>query len=348
MKKFVPINGLKLNDELILEFDGHKVLLMPYEKFVSNFKNDIININEINVCDTIAAYNTKLHNTLEVVKIKEIISLFFFAYRLKETDKFEKDKEYKIGNEFLDTYILNGFWNDKREIKGLVWDVSLGNIKISKENFDAYLTRGFCKNLNLEYTMQYKFYPKNIILNVDELLIEKTNIILSKIKLDDEYSKKLKSVLRIYYDVLNGYSLENTIIIYSTILEVLLLDKDESNQRKKVSVRGSCIIFNEEKKEKKEFLADIIYYFYTYRNAIVHDGKAYFELDDNEGMINIILNYIKHIIYFIVKYIVENNIKNISEIKNIVKSNCNKDSLSNAFDYIKYDKFQMLYLVWDD
>ena len=82
----------------------------------------------------------------------------------------------------------------------------------------------------------------------------------------------------------------------------------------------------------KTYIADIVYFFYSYRNGIVHDGKNYLEFQENT--LDTCMIYIKHIIYCIVEKIVDGFISTEKDILNIVKRNQEIDGLDNAFKYI--------------
>lgn len=102
----------------------------------------------------------------------------------------------------------------------------------------------------------------------------------------EEYLK-LKSALYLYYDILDLKINETmTTIIIATIFETLLLSDKESNQRKKVAVRAACLIADGQGHRRIQFIANRIYQFYGYRNALVHDGKNLLELDDGEVIVD--------------------------------------------------------------
>ena len=102
-------------------------------------------------------------------------------------------------------------------------------------------------------------------------------------------------------------------------------------------------------KSAKTFIANQVSYFYNYRNSIIHDGKAFLEIDHESNIINILIS-IRHLIYFILKYVIENNIKEISDIETLVKHNLKSDGITDLRGYITYSKENPnnISLIYDD
>ena len=91
--------------------------------------------------------------------------------------------------------------------------------------------------------------------------------------------------------------------------------------------------------KEKEYISNWIYSFYKYRNAIVHDGKSFIELEQEDiSIFNHILSLIQHYIFILLDTIIDNDIKSIDDIINIVKKNIINDKLKNGFDYITNDR----------
>lgn len=386
MKKVIPIHGVEftrsitvalkikhiLNKEYIyydnIEFWTYK----DYCNFIESNRTFFINSNEINKFDSIAVYTSQSHNTIEVYNIKLLISAIYIAKRLTDTyeamekyienfisnwkEEFElidKDKlkslaiqEYhKRENEFYKNYDIKGYWGDKH-INSDSWYIKLGNNKVSKDDFDRYITRGFSSELCDEYDRQFRFIPNVVKIETNNIFMNELTEILNKINEEEECSKKLKAALRLYFDVLEEISTDNLIVNYATILESLLLMRTEQNAQKiKVVVRCACIVADGQDKKRKTFIANIIACLYTYRNQIVHEGKTFLELDD-ELTLDRVLRATKHIIYLVIKYILKNDVKKINEIISIVKRNIKKDNLQNGQDYITFEKgkpFDIIY-----
>lgn len=304
------MHGLKISDELEFAFKIGEITVnikfIPYNIFVKkNIINFIINKQNIVNCDIVVAIKNYRHNTLEIYLIKIAISILYFAYRMRSSElrimekEAEKRKEievyfdgitkknilemYKKSNndDYFDNYNLNGFKGENNIIHYNYWYIYLGKNELNNDNFERWITRGYGSNLLNDYQQkqgieQLRNYS-GVEICVNDNLKDKIQLILSKINKDDEYSRKLVSSFRLYYDLICGYqSPEQADISLCTIFEILLLGKDEDNQRKKVSARAACIIEDKGLLERKKFIANQVYYFYKCRNAIIHDGKKYF------------------------------------------------------------------------
>lgn len=377
MNKYIPIHGIKLNKSLSLivpiKLVPPNMLMYSDNNYIDSINfltyaeylniNSIINKNDIKECDLIAEFSSLSHNTLEVENLKILLSAIYFADRMSNTHEIKSkfiesmlsysvplcnNKEETLNyieklyvatkNEFFDIYNLAGYRDNNNIIKSLYWYISLGNLKVTNDNFDRFISRSFSSNLDDEYIRQSKFEVNSAHVNVDDTFINYLNSILKRLHDTDEYSKKIKSALRLYYSVLYESDIEQTILTYSSILETLLLQRNETKYQKvKVSNRCACIIANNMNKSAKTFIANQVSYFYTYRNAIIHDGKAYLEIDQETTIINILLS-IRHSIYFILKYVIENNIKSILDIKTIVQNNLKSDCITDLNGYITYSK----------
>lgn len=377
MNKYIPIHGIKLNKflslivpiklvppNIIMYSDNNyidSINFLTYAEYLNI--NSIINKNDIKECDLIAEFSSLSHNTLEVENLKILLSAIYFADRMSNTHEIKSkfiesmlsysvplcnNKEETLNyieklyvatkNEFFDIYNLAGYRDNNNIIKSLYWYISLGNLKVTNDNFDRFISRSFSSNLDDEYIRQSKFEVNSAHVNVDDTFINYLNSILKRLHDTDEYSKKIKSALRLYYSVLYESDIEQTILTYSSILETLLLQRNETKYQKvKISNRCACIIANNMNKSAKTFIANQVSYFYTYRNAIIHDGKAYLEIDQETTIINILLS-IRHSIYFILKYVIENNIKSILDIKTIVQNNLKSDCITDLNGYITYSK----------
>lgn len=375
--KYIPIHGIKLNKFLSLivpiKLVPPNMIMYSNNNYIDSINfltyaeylniNSIINKNDIKECDLIAEFSSLSHNTLEVENLKILLSAIYFADRMSNTHEIKSkfiesmlsysvplcnNKEETLNyieklyvatkNEFFDIYNLAGYRDNNNIIKSLYWYISLGNLKVTNDNFDRFISRSFSSNLDDEYIRQSKFEVNSAHVNVDDTFINYLNSILKRLHDTDEYSKKIKSALRLYYSVLYESDIEQTILTYSSILETLLLQRNETKYQKvKVSNRCACIIANNMNKSAKTFIANQVSYFYTYRNAIIHDGKAYLEIDQETTIINILLS-IRHSIYFILKYVIENNIKSILDIKTIVQNNLKSDCITDLNGYITYSK----------
>lgn len=365
LDKCVPIHGITLNrgidvpilieDIRYVEKFSNRILMYGYNEYLKEASKFINNAN-IKECDLIAIFTTQSHNTMEIQNIKIILSAIYFADRMANTSKLKENfinrfREYfcpdKIDKlyehreaEYFSNYHIWGYFDNEDEIRPLYWYISLGNNKVTNDNFDKFLTRGFSYELVDEYYRQADFNKYKYTVNVDinKTFNEKMEAIVKRLNMDDEYSKKIKSALRLYYNVLYESDVENSILIYASILETLLLKRSESKgQKHRVANRCACIVANSMSKERKEFIANHVAYFYGYRNAIIHEGKSHLEID-NEVILSDILCSIRHLIYFIIKYVVEHNIQKVSEIQNLVKRNLEEDGIDEKIGYITYIK----------
>ena len=240
---------------------------------------------------------------------------------------------------YFQNYMLNGFWNKsgaEPRIEPAFWYVKLGQTAPTNDDYDMWLSRIYGTNQQDAFFRRDGLEKRDMLLGtveIDETFCNVLHEIQERVHQKDLYASKLLSVFSIYYSVLRNFSnSEQECISFCTILETLLLGKDEINQRKKVSVRAACLIADGEKFEKKRFLATQIYMFYPYRNGFVHDGKSI--LDFDWGIYQILYQAIKHVIYYCIKNILYRNIQCTKEITAIVEKNAKQDGLENAFDYI--------------
>lgn len=334
--------------------------------------DDFVNLKEMVVCDSVAVIEACFHNSIEVQLIKSAISMAYFSNRIAISEKSEKnmeerekqeienflkqlqiDKKEKKYNEiknkmkekdaartsYFQNYMLNGFWNQsgaEERIEPAFWYVKLGQTAPTNDDYDMWLSRIYGTNQQDAFFRRDGIEKRDMLLGtveIDETFCNVLHEIQERIQQKDLYASKLLSVFSIYYSVLRNFSnSEQECISFCTILETLLLGKDEDNQRKKVSVRAACLIADGEKFEKKRFLATQIYMFYPYRNGFVHDGKSI--LDFDWGSYQILYQAIKHVIYYCIKNILYRNIQCTKEITAIVEKNAKQDGLEKAFDYI--------------
>lgn len=334
--------------------------------------DDFVNLKEMVVCDSVAVIEACFHNSIEVQLIKSAISMAYFSNRIAISEKSEKnmeerknqeienflkqlqiDKKEKKYNEiknkmkekdaartsYFQNYMLNGFWNQsgaEARIEPTFWYVKLGQTAPTNDDYDMWLSRIYGTNQQDAFFKRDGIEKRDKLLGtveIDEPFCSVLHKIQERIHQKDLYASKLLSVFSIYYSVLRNFSnSEQECISFCTILETLLLGKDEDKQRKKVSVRAACLIADGEKVEKKKFLATQIYMFYPYRNGFVHDGKSI--LDFDWGSYQILYQAIKHVIYYCIKNILYRNIQCTKEITAIVEKNAKQDGLENAFNYI--------------
>ena len=277
--KVVQVNGVNIDSsiEFSVEYMGvhRSFVFMPYNDYI-NQKISLINPEDIHKSDMIVAYQSLANNSQEIYYIKVFFSALYFSNRmtieserkhmfLEEVKerympfilKAEKqsnliddiiediEKHYqKIANPFTKNLSLDGFWSIDSIIRDS-WYIKLGESEMSSDDFERYLTRGYGDDLLDSYDKRFIFVPHTTYIYVNASTKEYVKRINELICSESYFGHKIKSVMRLYYEVFQIHCNTNmTIITLSTILETLLLGKDEDNQRKKVSVRAACIIFD--------------------------------------------------------------------------------------------------------
>lgn len=361
--KILCIHGIKITDfiqlELLNENLGINIMLVPYDDFVKEYNEvDLINTEDLAACDTVTIVSDCCNNTIEVQAIKTVISVLYFTKRMCASEKCYKDcynsyKEwYKDDNickkimlsnvtmyhDFFHNYTLDGYYAGST-IENASWYVNIGRYPLENDDFERWATRIYGGNLTDSYSRRDGMERRSkIIIEIDDNYKKYLHKIMEKVNGTDQYAKKLGTVMRLYYEVLCDFkNPDYTVILYCTIFETLLLSKDD-NQRKKVSARAACITANDLELKYKKFIANQVYNFYRYRNAIIHDGLGLMDFSDEIGFNNSIVR-MKSVIFTIVKYIVKNDIKTVDEILDITRANASKDGLKQAFDYISMEEF---------
>lgn len=322
------------------------VTFISYKEFVANYnETDFINTADLVKCDTIAIIRTCNNNTLEMQILKISITVLFFAERLKHSSKRipkYPNTCYYIENyhDYFSNYLFDGYWTENG-IYSVSWYIGIGKHALHEDDFERWTTRIYGISLVDSYERRARIPQLDIPhIDLDNILIESIRSIMLKVNSDYEYGKKLRSAFRLYYEVLcNFKNPDYTVIIFCTIFETLLLKNDEDSQRKKVAVRAACITCDNLDFKYKRFVADQVYHFYKYRNAIIHDGKGLLDFD-NELLFNNTLFRIKHIVFCIIKCIVLHDIKKHNELMEIVKKNVQNDGLDQAYEYIDLAKFE--------
>lgn len=355
--KCMQVNGIKIDKEIRFKVVYNELeyvfVFMPYSSFIE-YQFKFLNPDIIKNCGTVVVYSSMANNSIEVYYIKIFISLIYFAYRIQIEDRRKElffatvrgyyndiseedlEEEYKKSESpVTKNWNLRGFWNEDC-IENIHWSIKLGKNKLSCDDFESYLSRGFGSDLDDSYYKQKIFVPYEQVIKIDNNFQQKTGCFNSMINNGNKIGNKLKSALRLYYEIfMINMNMNLSIVTLATILETLLLDKDEDNQRKKVSIRSACIICDGMGVEWKRYIGGAVYFFYNYRNAIVHDGKSY--LDFEEVALNNIVENMIHIVFEIIHYYFNNQLEDINDIKQLVIKNKEIDGLENAFDYILPD-----------
>lgn len=370
MKKCIQINGIKINrqinffvlyQEIVSEFS-----FIPLEIFKER-EDQFINPEVIGNSGTACIFTSMGHNSREVHYMKIFISILYFAVRIDNERQMKEEfiqmeRKYwrdigKAASIIEERYIERGRslvknWNisgyfSKDGINPLHWNIKLGRYKLNSDDFDSYLTRAYGKDLDDSYDKRFIYHASDNHVVINDQIIDICHRMNTYIFGKDDMCNKLQSALKLYYEVIMVYTdMDMSIVHIATILETLLLDKDESCQRKKVAVRTACLLNDGLRKDYKEYWAYYVFYFYKFRNGIVHDGATY--LDYEETTINRIVENMKHIIYEIVNVIYTKNIKSIDDIKDIVQKNVIVDGLTEGFDYISPYANEKVYFSYPD
>lgn len=352
--KYYYLHGLTISDMLLITvpFNGSKisVIFVPYKKSCE-FREYILNQEEIYECDTVAIIHSLNHTSIEVNLVKTAISILYFANRMNLSreyiSKCECFGESESSYHYFKNYEIDGFYTSDG-IESCNWFVKIGKKSFDSDDFDRFMTSGYGTSLDGEYQRKARFnnrLDRTKYIQVTKELVDNICRITAKLEKNDEISKKLFSAFKLYLEILCGFlNTNHSIADMCTIFEVLLLKSDEDNQRKKVAVRAACLIADKMYFNKKRFIANQIYYFYKYRNKLIHDGDDSFVMDAQQEIIfNRIFSSMKTVIYSVISKLIELDVPSINEIKdNIVKSNVDMDSSflsgenhkNNAFDYI--------------
>lgn len=334
--KYLNIKIKKTINEKTMQFNAK---ILTKEQFISIYNNKCFKYFgnfEYNDCDLVIIYESIENNSEELNYIKCILTSVYFADRLtNEKIKFESSA---IFNNLKENY----YTDKSNQFSLLRAPIEIGPKPADKNYYNESISRLYGINLEREYKghamylNSFNIRNSKLFVEYNDYLEENISNIINKLNDNSEYSKRMMSAFRLLFDTIQEYDYEKNIISYGTIFETLLLSNDESNQRRKVAVRSACVLCEELNLKEREYIAEIVYQFYSYRNKIVHDGYSFLDLG-NEFDVKDMLNCIKHIIYFLIRKIVIKDIKEIKEIKEIVKSSMINDSLDNAFDYISED-----------
>lgn len=357
--KYIPVNGLKFTNSFALHWFGvnnRKIVEFDFftKKDFENLQINLCNYSKYDKFDSIVRFDSQCHNSYEVQAIKSLISLLHIVTRMQNTNKrlenYLKDFsniDFNINKEILimeydkkesdywkNENLYEAYFDNDNKIVSSAWNVNLGGNPVNRDCFERFSLRYFDDDCADEYNAQFRPLFNCHMLEVNQAMVEKYADIFELIYSGKENYRKIQSVSYLYFDILNLYRNSNlAVMTIATIFETLLLKKNEDNQRKKVSVRAACIVADGMSIKRKNYIANGIYMFYEYRNAIVHDGKSYLDFVSENDFCNI-LSKMKNLIYCIIKYYVDNKIETINEVKEIVTNNMKQDKLENAFKYI--------------
>lgn len=326
---FFNINR-SVNDKRI----DFKFAILSKEKFYELAEYEFYNKFDSNDFDSVIIYYSLNNNYEEINYIKIALTSIYLANRLmNENIENESSGLFKTLSE-------NFYRNKKEKIVSISSQIKIGPFPLDKNDFNESINRLYGFNLIEEFE-RHNMYLNNYAFRNPKLLVKNNDDFKSELNcifnyLDNNPNKAIFSALRLYFDTISTNNLESTIINISTIFEVLLLKKDEDNQRKKVSVRAACLLCDNLDLSERKYISELIYQFYKLRNAIVHDGCSYVDLERITG-INLLIDSIRNILYFLLKCIIKKDIRNIEEIKSIVSKNTQEDKFKSSFEYISSD-----------
>lgn len=281
--------------------------------------------------DSVIIYNSLKNNYEEINYIKIALASIYLANRFM-------DENIENESSGLFKTLSDNFYKDKNGGTVLLSSpIKIGPFPLGKNDYNESINRLYGFDLFEEFR-RHEVYLYNQAFRSSKLIIENNDDLKNELNcifnyLNNNPNKAIFSALRLYFDTISAHNLENTIINISTIFEVLLLKKDEDNQRKKVSVRVACLLCDNLGLAERKYISELIYQFYKLRNQIVHDGYSYIDLEKTTG-INLLINSIRNILYDLLKYIIKKEIENVEGIKSIVSKNIEKDKLKSSFEYI--------------
>lgn len=344
--KIIPIQGLYIKEPLICPVRAYKLsdftevsdekeqdkVYVDNFVFVNRGNLSIVVKNEIEVrnaltkfkdIETFAVISIRPNKLTEFYDLRVALSIIYIAFRMKVERR----------TEFFQQINLRYAYFDEDYITSTRWDVKIGTKSIDENDFDATIPVYYTTDDEPESWRNVIYDTK--ILRIDMCISDEIKKLYYGIIKRNEMSIKLRYVFNLLYSTLQFNNLDLVIPTYATILETLLLGENEDNQRKKVSVRSACLIKDGDCYKAKEYIANWVFYFYKYRNAIVHDGKNYLELSSEEIVVfDHAISLIQHLIFNIIKIIVNKNITCIKDIIEYVTDNGKTDCLENNFDYI--------------
>lgn len=367
--KVIPIQGFNINSniEVVVRAFTHSEVcslygIVPKEpntmenmyidkiKFVNKENlylyaesEDVENIiNKFQGISMFAIVDSKTNIHHELYDLKVALSMIYIAYRMKEeSDYFQKRVGTNNQSDFFKGFTPNGYFVKSGGIQSIYWDVKIGTKLIDENDFYASMPVYYLGEKPDSWRIpEYRYQDLRISGDIQEQVNE---ISLTIIK-NNVMSGKLISAMHELYHTLPSENMDVTIILYATILETLLLSKKEVGQREKVSVRAACLLQHQGKFQAKRYISTWIYQFYDFRNKIIHEGKSYGELiQENQVMDTWGVPLIKHVIFNIIKQIILQDITTVDQIKDMVEINKKQDELISAFDYIKEDGLNLVY-----
>ncbi|ADZ84322.1 HEPN domain-containing protein [Cellulosilyticum lentocellum] len=328
----IDINTTNGNDkEMYLEkidfADKSKLKLAIDLRGEDNKEADRV-ITKYRDCNTFALLDVHTNRYVDIFDLKVAISILYIANRWTE----ENTKSFFKQVMLIDAYHTNG------GCRRTECAIKIGDRAFDENDFELTIPKYYT---SIEDNYNSIVSPLSYLedMSINENISDTVEKLFLRIILHDKVANSIRSALNLLYSNLTYTNLDTVIPTYATILETLLLGKNESNQRKKVAIRSACLIADSANIEKKRYIANWVYYFYELRNKIVHDGVSHVELRIEYGVIfEHTISFISHLVYNLIKLFVEEEISSLNSVKRIVKKNIKQDKLDNGFEYINENR----------
>lgn len=305
MYKVFPLQGLILRDKIDIKLYNIRYTFFP-RGMIGNIgllksdqqsQKDILDL--FHNCETFVIIPEYSQQTIEIAFVKIGLGIIYFANMLKNR------------HDFFSSYYA---------------DLRIGTDEINENDFDLSIPVFYSPSSDTPSWQKSEF--RRLPLKIENSIQNEVNSVTRFINKNYTTSDKLISAFYFMYYILPQTDIALSIVLISTILESLLLEKSDRNKKKSLSVRTACLVHDSGDKDEKIELAKHVQYFYELRSQIVHNGR-FLKLMDF-----LVVDRAKESIYKIIEYIIKNDIQSIQDIRSIVKTNYEADGLCNGFDYL--------------
>lgn len=350
--KIVPLTGIHLFDDLIVcthiytEDEIKKIISInnsesrnndnskSKEYYVDKFifctnktlsyhigtnESEIV-LNKFPKVETFVLFNPRINAYTELYDLKVALTEIYLANRYKNREVETIFKRIMRIYHYFDKY---------ENLVPVNCHIKIGTREVDDNDNDLTIPNHYTNDSYELSIRRPKFIKYDLKINneIQDEIVKKFHFIA----INTPLSKKIRSALRLLYNTLSLNDKESLIITYATIFETLLLERGEDQQRKRVSIRAACLLANGRKKGAKKYLASWIYYFYSYRNRIVHGGVSASELHREDGVaFDHTINIMHNVIIDLIELFVENKYT-LNDINKIIKKNKKKDKINNIY-----------------
>lgn len=306
MYKVFPLQGLILQDKIDIELYNIRYTFFPRDvignigllKSDQQSQKDILDL--FPNCETFVIIPEYSQQTIEIAFVKIGFGIIYFANMLKNR------------HDFFSSYYA---------------DLRIGTDEINENDFDLSIPVFYSPSSDTPSWRKSEF--RGSPLKIENSIQNEVDSVTRFINKNYTTSDKLISAFYFMYYILPQTDIALSIVLISTILESLLLEKRDRYKKKSLSVRAACLVHDSGDKDEKIELAKHVKYFYELRSQIVHNGSFLKLMDDF-----LAVDRAKKSIYKIIEYIIKNDIQSIQDIRSIVKTNYEADGLYNEFDYL--------------